>query len=139
MNPLTEQRVHLSGNPIKSQGEMLLCLPLIIASLPCTAATALFLEVYWDSGGGRGGMGSGVGGVGSWAGGGKEKGERETFSLCTQCSHVAPHAPHLLDFFCTSPSSSSYSFSLTLFLSLCPSLPPLHSPLSSFFNLLFIA
>lgn len=47
MNPLTEQRVHLSGNPIKNQGEMLLCLPLIIVSLPCTAGTALFLEVYY--------------------------------------------------------------------------------------------
>lgn len=58
MNPLTEQRVHLSGNPIKSQGEMLLCLTLIIASLPCTVATALFLEVYWDGGA------LGVGGAG---------------------------------------------------------------------------
>lgn len=28
--------VHLSGNPIKSQGEMLLCFQLIIGSLPCT-------------------------------------------------------------------------------------------------------
>lgn len=135
MNPLTEQRVHLSGNPIKSQGEMLLCFPLIIASLPCTAATALFQEVYWDSG--AGGVGE-WGELGSWAGGGKKKGERETFSLCTQCSHVAPHAPHLLDFFVPLlllllPLSPSLS------LSLCPSFPPLHSPLSSFFNLLFIA
>lgn len=75
MNRLTEQRVHLSGNPIKSQGEMLLCLPLIIASLPCTAATALFLEVYWDSGGGGGGMGSGVGGLGVGQVGAKRKGK----------------------------------------------------------------
>lgn len=48
MNPLRVQRVHLSGNPIKSQGEMLPCFQLIIGSLPCTEATALFLEVDGD-------------------------------------------------------------------------------------------
>ncbi len=127
MNPLTEQRVHLSGNPIKSQGEMLLCLPLIIASLPCTAATALLLEIYWDSG--AGGWGSGE----RWAGGGKEKGERETFSLCTQRLHVALHAPHLLDFFVPLLPLLllllpflSFSFSFSLPVSLPPS-PPLPS------------
>lgn len=124
MNPLTEQRVHLSGNPIKSQGEMLLCLLLIIVSLPCTAATALFLEVYWD-GGGRG----------SWTGGGKEEGKRKTFSLYTQCSHVALHAPHLLGLFCTSPSSSpSLSFSFSPYVP--PSFPstPLSVPFLIFYS-----
>lgn len=48
MNPLREQRVHLSGNPIKSQGEMLLCLQLIIGSLPCVEAAAPFPEVDGD-------------------------------------------------------------------------------------------
>lgn len=50
---------------------MLLCFPLIIASLPCTAATALFLEVYWDSGAQGSGESKGVGQVGA-----KEKGRR---------------------------------------------------------------
>lgn len=114
---------------------MLLCLLLIIASLPCSAAAALFLEVYWDSGA----QGS-VGDLRSWAGGGKEKGERETFSLCTQCSHVAPHAPHLLDFFVPLlPLLLPLSLSaVSLSLSVPPSLSS--SPLSvPFFNLLFIA
>lgn len=133
MNPLTEPSVHLSGNPIKSQGEMLLCLLLIIASLPCTTATALFLEVYRDSGA----QGS-VGELRSWAGGGKEKGERETFSLCTQCSHVAPHAPHLLDFFVPLLPLLLLLSPASLSLSVPPSLSS--SPLSvPFFNLLFIA
>lgn len=135
MNPLTEQRVHLSGNPIKSQGEMLLCLPLIIASLPCTTATALFLEVYWVGGAGE------MGGVGGWAGGGqRERGEGDLLTMHTVLARCTACATSVR-LFCTSPSSSSPSLSLLpfLFLSLCPSLPPLHSPLSSFFNLLFIA
>lgn len=59
MNPLTEQKVHLAGNPIKSQGEVLFCLLLIIASLPCTVAAALLLLVQWD--GGEGGDGGELG------------------------------------------------------------------------------
>lgn len=137
MNPLTEQRVHLSGNPIKSQGEMLLCLPLIIASLPCTAATALFLEVYWDSGAG----GRWWGESGSLAGGGKEKrGEGGLLTMHTVLARCTACATSVR-LFCTSPSFFFFSLPLPLFLSLSLSLPPLPStPLSvPFFNLLFIA
>ena len=89
MNPLTEQRVHLSGNPIKSQGEMLLCLPLIIASLPCTAATTLFLEVYWDSGVGRGG--GIVGGVGQAGAKKKRRGRPSHYAHSARTLHRMRH------------------------------------------------
>lgn len=127
MNPLREQRVHLSGNPIKSQGETLLCLRLIIGSLPYAEAAALLPEVDGD------------GTVGQKAG--KAKGERETFSPCLQQRHVAPHESNLLGFFffscvfCFFFSSSLLSL-VSLFMSLPPS-PPI--PSQFLFNLLFIA
>lgn len=80
MNPLTEHRVHLSGNPIKSQGEMLLCLLLIIVSLP----TVPFLEVYWDGGGG--------GELDSW---GKEEEERERPSHYAHSAHSLHGMRHI--------------------------------------------
>lgn len=131
---------------------MLFCLLLIIASLPCTAATALFLEVYWDGGAEvRWGL-EGV--MGSWAGGGKERAEGKTFSLCTvlvyytSCNTFVrlflpalpfPSLPLLPFLLFSSSHPSLFPSSLILSISLCPPLPPLHSPLSSFFNLLFIA
>lgn len=121
MNPLTEQRVHLSGNPIKSQGEMLLCLPLIIASLPCTAATALFLVVYWDSR--AGGVGR-VGELGRW--GQRERGEGDLLTMhtvlarCTACAtSVRLFVPLLL----LLPLSPSLSLSLSMSLPPSPPLP----------------
>jgi len=120
MNPLTEQRVHLSGNPIKSQGETLLCLSLIIASLLCTAATALSLEVYWV--GGAGGMGGGGQG-----GAKRRRRGRPPYAHSARMLHRITS----VRLFCSFPSSSFPLSFFFLFLSLCvsllPSIPPLPS------------
>ena len=122
MHPLTEQRVHLSGNPIKSQGEMLLCLPLIIASLPCTAATGSAVQ-------GRRWGGKSVGQAGATR---KRRGRPSHYAHSACTLHHIHHICFLYFFFFCFFFSFCFFFFFSLllfpFLFLCPSLPPFPSP-----------
>lgn len=118
MNPLTEQRVHLAGNPIKSLGELLLCFPLIIASLPRTAANALLLLVYWMM------EHKAEGELGRW--GQRDKGEGDLLTMHTVLARCTACATSVR-LFCNSlffllPLSFFFSFSLYV-----PPSPPLAS------------
>lgn len=134
MNPLAEQRVHLTGNPIKSQGELLLCFPLIISSLPRTAANALLLLVCWDGGA------QGKGRNGQF---GAKRQRRRRPSHFAHCSCMLHRVLHIcqtflnLFFFLLLPPLS-LSPLLFLFFTPCPSLLSTRL-LVPFFNLLFIA